>query len=53
MMRLTIEQLQKIVDGQLIAITDRNVLINDIIIDSRKITAGALFVALALSLIHI
>ena len=37
MMKLTIEQLQKIVDGQLIAITDRDVLIKDIIIDSRKI----------------
>ncbi|MCT6875623.1 Mur ligase domain-containing protein, partial [Frischella perrara] len=47
MMKLTIEKLQKIVDGQLIAITDRDVLIKDIIIDSRKITAGALFVALA------
>lgn len=46
MMKLTVTQLQQIVNGQSIAISNDQAFINSITIDSRKISSGALFIAL-------
>lgn len=46
MMKLTVTQLQQIVNGKSIAISNDQAFINSITIDSRKISSGALFIAL-------
>lgn len=47
MITISIKELQRIVDGQIIAIENKTILINQICTDSRQITAGCLFIALS------